>query len=230
MLSNLPRCTALILDMDGLLLDTESTYELAWRQAAESLGYYLDETFCASLTGLHYQAVEEKIGAYCGPLDFEQFRRRSGRYWRGHVARHGIALKAGFRDLFAALDATALPYCLATNSRAANADECLRLAGVAELFPRRLTRDHVAEGKPAPEIFFKAAATLDIAIEACWVIEDSYTGIAAAKSAGAFVVWIPPAQPLDVCAQQAADLVLPHLTALGEIIRAQFTTTLPDHV
>lgn len=225
-----PRCAALILDMDGLLLDTESTYVSAWRHALESLGHSLDAAFWTSLAGLHYQAVEETIGAHCGTLDFEQFRQRSSRYWRSHVAEHGIALKAGFRDLIATLEATALPYCLATNSRAANADECLRLAGVGELFPLRLTRDHVAEGKPAPEIFHKAAACLNAAIEECWVIEDSFTGIAAAKSAGAFAVWIPPEQEVDARARQAADLILPDLTALGEIIRAQFTTALSDHV
>lgn len=226
----LPYCAALILDMDGLLLDTESTYVLAWRYAAESLGHRMDDTFWASLAGLHYQAVEEKIGAYCGALDFEQFRQRSGHYWRSHVEQHGIALKSGFRALFSAIAAASLPYCLATNSRNANAEECLRLAGVGELFPLRLTRDHVAEGKPAPEIIYKAAEKLNTDIASCWVIEDSYTGIAAAKSAGAFAVLVPPAQPADPRAQQAADLVLLNLMDLGEIIRAQFATTRYDHV
>lgn len=226
----LPECAALILDMDGLLLDTESTYALAWQHATESLGHYLDAAFWTSLAGLHYQAVEQRISIHCGTLDFEQFRQRSGRYWRSHVAEHGISLKAGFHDLFATLEATALPYCLATNSRAANAEECLRLAGVSELFPLRLTRDHVTEGKPAPEIFHKAAASLNAAIEACWVIEDSFTGISAAQSAGAFAVWIPPDHGADVSAEQATDLILPNLTALSEIILAQFTTAPSDHV
>ncbi|MGR8933506.1 MAG: HAD family hydrolase [Gammaproteobacteria bacterium] len=230
MLSKIPACAALILDMDGLLLDSENTYLSAWRYAAESLGYCMDEAFWASLTGLHYQAVEEKFGTNCGEMDFECFRQRSSRYWRKHVEQYGIALKNGFHDLFAAIDATALPYCLATNSRNADAEECLRLAGVAEMFPLRLTRDHVTEGKPAPEIIFKAAARLDTAIERCWVIEDSYTGIAAAKSAGAIAVCIPQAQPAELRLRQAADLLLPDLTALSEVIRAQFATTKHHHV
>jgi beta-phosphoglucomutase-like phosphatase (HAD superfamily) len=216
--------------MDGLLLDTESTYALAWRQAAQAQGYVLDESFCASLAGLHYQAVEEKLGEYCKTLDFDRFRQSSGGYWRSHVERQGINLKAGFAELFAAIAATSLPYCLATNSRAGNSSECLRLAGVEDLFPLRLTRDHVTEGKPAPEIFIKAAARLHVDIRQCWVIEDSYPGVAAAKSAGAFAVWIPPDQTQDARAHQAADLVLHNLAELGEIIRGQFVTAEFHHV
>jgi HAD superfamily hydrolase (TIGR01509 family) len=226
----LPPCAALILDMDGLLLDTESTYALAWQRAAQAQGHVLEESFCASLAGLHYQAVEEKLGEYCGDLDFEQFRQRSAYYWRSHVEERGIALKTGFVELIAALAATSLPYCLATNSRAENADECLRLAGVEALFPLRLTRDHVAEGKPVPEIFFRAAERLRVDIRQCWVIEDSYPGIAAAKRAGAFAVRIPPARTQNARARQTADLVLQNLAELGEIIRGQFVSAKFHHV
>jgi beta-phosphoglucomutase len=214
-------CSALILDMDGLLLDTEVTYTHAWKNAARSLGHHLQEGFWNSLAGLHYQDVEARLAAACGDLDFARFRVLSGDYWRSHVAEYGITLKNGFGELFDALAATALPYCLATNSRERNADECLRLAGVGGLFPLRLTRDHVTEGKPAPEIFLKAAAQLNTDIEQCWAIEDSYTGIAAAKSAGAFAVWIPTPQ-YDSRAGQAADLILGDLAELADILRKQF--------
>lgn len=228
-MSKLPRCAALILDMDGLLLDTEITYAYAWKSAAQSLGYYLHDSFWDSLAGMHYQAVEELLGAACTDLDFARFRQLSGDFWRTHVAEYGIALKSGFAELFNALAATALPYCLATNSRTRNADECLSLAGVGDLFPLRLTRDHVRAGKPAPEIFLKAAERLNTGIEQCWVVEDSYTGIVAAKSAGAFAVWIPP--PLyDSRAALAADLILPNLKELADLIHAQFATTIGDHV
>jgi beta-phosphoglucomutase-like phosphatase (HAD superfamily) len=140
------------------------------------------------------------------------------------VHAHGIALQSGFEALFEALAATTLPYCLATNSRAANADECLRLAGVAHLFPTRLTRDHVEEGKPAPEIFLKAAALLGAGIGECWAAEDSYPGILAAKRAGAFAICIPPPGNADPRAADMADLVLHDLAELAEIIDKRFTS------
>ncbi|OYV22325.1 MAG: HAD-superfamily hydrolase, partial [Methylococcaceae bacterium NSO1] len=53
--------SAVIFDMDGLVLDTETTYFVAWQQAAKAMGYALSETFCLSLSGLHYKDVELKL-------------------------------------------------------------------------------------------------------------------------------------------------------------------------
>lgn len=225
-MSKTPACQAVILDMDGLLLDTERTYLFAWQKAAHAQGHVLPAALCAELAGLHYDAVEKTIAGYCTTLDLPQFRTHSSLFWRRHVEINGIALKSGFAQLFAALTEAALPYCLATNSLDRNAEECLRLAGVAEMFPLRITRSDVREGKPAPEIFLKAAALLARDIATCWVIEDSFTGLLAGKQAGAFTVWIPPEPVENAECSALADLVLHNLAELGEIILCQDTTPL----
>ena len=72
--------------MDGLVLDTEATYLIAWQQAAKEMGYGLSEAFCRSLSGLHYQDVELKLTAYCGAeLNMPIFNRLSGVFWREYV-------------------------------------------------------------------------------------------------------------------------------------------------
>ena len=55
--------SAVIFDMDGLVLDTETTYFVAWQQAAKAMGYVLSESFCLSLSGLHYKDIEPKLMA-----------------------------------------------------------------------------------------------------------------------------------------------------------------------
>jgi beta-phosphoglucomutase-like phosphatase (HAD superfamily) len=184
---------AVIFDMDGLVLDTESTYSIAWQQAASAMGHHLPEPFCLSLSGLHYSDIEPKLAEFCGAgFDLQTFNRLSGDYWRIHVNGHGIKIKHGFTELIELLVKRNLPYCLATNSRQANTLECLELAGIKDIFQLVVTRDHVQNGKPEPDIFLKAAELLGVDIARCLVIEDSHTGIVAASRAGAVTVLIPP--------------------------------------
>lgn len=218
---SLPDFTGLILDMDGLLLDTEITYLLAWKQASLLQGHDLDEQFCLSLTGLHYQAVEQQLTNYCGgDLSLDEFRLASGRYWRQHVNRYGIALRYGFEQLLGVIHRWHIPYCLATNSLGSNADECLQFAGVRDLFPDIVSRDQVRNGKPAPDVFIKAANLLGAEIKDCLVAEDSVTGIEAAINAGAYSIFIPSVLPVDAQAAKKSDLVLNNLADLAIMIEA----------
>lgn len=84
-----------------------------------------------------------------------------------------------------------LPDRLATNSRTNNARECLAYAGLTDAFPIFISRDDVLHGKPAPEIFFRAAECLEVNVAHCLVLEDSYTGVVAANKAGAYVIGVP---------------------------------------
>ena len=86
--------------MDGLVLDTEPTYFVAWQQAANAMGYELSEQFCLSLSGLHYKDVELKLMEYCGAdFNLQTFNQLSGDFWREHVNANGIKIKHGFTGL-----------------------------------------------------------------------------------------------------------------------------------
>jgi len=213
--------SAVIFDMDGLVLETESTYRIAWQQAAKSMGHPLPEDFLLSLSGLHYQAVEQKLLAMCG-VDFnlQTFNHNASRFWRDHVNSHGIKTKLGFTELLEFVMAERKPFCLATNSRAANTDECLALAGIKPVFSTIVTRDDVSHGKPAPDIFLKAAQSLQVPIEKCLVLEDSPAGVVAAAKAGAIVVCVPSATPVDPQTQALCDLVTPDLVQALAILSA----------
>jgi beta-phosphoglucomutase-like phosphatase (HAD superfamily) len=212
--------SAIIFDMDGLVLDTETTYFIAWQQAAASMGYTLSDGFCASLSGLSGEAGTQKLLAECG-ADFElsTFKHAAGLHWHDYVKQHGIAVKHGFHDLLALIVQHDIPYCLATNSRTINALECLALAGLPEVFDLIISRDDVQYGKPAPDIFLHAAARLQVPIEQCLVLEDSHAGIVAATQAGAFSVFVP-SMPIDPLTLALCDVMLPDLRAVRESFRA----------
>jgi len=207
--------SAVIFDMDGLVLDTESTYIIAWQQAASAMGYDFSDDFCGSLSGLHYQDVELKWIDYCGAeFDLRAFKRLSGDCWRDHVDVHGITIKHGFSELLALLVRQKIPYCLATNSRMINARECLELAGIKEVFSTIIARDQVQQGKPEPDIFLKAAEALQVDIGRCLVLEDSHAGIVAASRAGAVSVFIPSTEQVDPLTVERCDLTVSDLAQL----------------
>lgn len=205
---------AVIFDLDGLVLDTESSYFAAWKMAAEKMGYRLDDAFLASLSGLHYQAVEQAIKQCCGEnFNTMVFLQLSGLCWRQLVKKHGIAIKPGFQTVLDLLRQHGLPFCLATNSHSDNARECLELAGIDDVFDIIVGREQVQNGKPAPDIVFHAARSMSVSAEDCLVLEDSPAGVMAAKQAGARCVMIPS---MPGNRSQTADQVLDSLVMLAE--------------
>ncbi len=208
--------SAVIFDMDGLVLDTESTYSIAWQQAASIMGYDFSPDFCLSLSGLHYQDIQLKLLDYCGTnFNLQTFNALSGECWRDHVKVHRITIKHGFFELLALLKQQKTPFCLATNSHAINARECLELAGIGESFSLIISRDDVLLGKPEPHIFFKAAELLQVDISQCLVLEDSHAGIVAASRAGAITVFIPSTTQVDPATLELCDLMVNDLAELS---------------
>lgn len=178
--------------MDGLVLDTEPAYFQTWQQAAAHLGYALPDSFFQSLSGLHWPAICQRLQTECGKdFPIAQFAQQATHSWQTIVTQHGIAVKSGFFELLTCIQQVGLPFCLATNSPRRKAQECLDYAGLSTTFPLLIGRDDVAEGKPAPDLFLKAAQLLNVPIHDCLILEDSACGLQAAHRAGAPVFLIP---------------------------------------
>lgn len=220
--SALPEFGAVIFDMDGLVMDSEPTYAYAWRQAAAEFGVELDGGFTHGLFGRHANDVEralaEKIGA---AFDAGRFGSLAAQFWRRHVAKHGIAPMPGVDGLLALLERNDIPYALATNSDGPFAGECLRLGGLDSRFPWVVTRDQVAAGKPEPDLFLEAARRMGVYVGSCVVLEDSATGLIAARRAGAAPVLVRP-HPLPEDLQALALASFGSLTEVAEILSLRF--------
>ena len=116
-----------------------------------------------------------------------------------------------FGTAFAAhLGRLGLPLAVGTSSGREYAERLLRGHGLRDRFAAVLCREDVARHKPDPEVYRTAAARLGVEPSALMVLEDTPTGLAAAKAAGAFAVGIPhnysPASDLA-----GADLIVPKL-------------------
>ncbi len=216
------RIAAIIFDLDGLVLDTENTYHVAWQQAALAMGLHLSDTFCLSLSGLHYLAIRQKlIERFGADFDLQYFHVTSGECWQTLIDKQGIAIKAGFCELLEAIQGRSLPYCLATNSPKVNALKCLDVAGLTGAFPVILSRDDVSYGKPAPDLFILAAAILQSSLGDCLILEDSYTGILAASQAGAMSAYVPSIHPAEPAAIALADVVADDLHQVLALLKTE---------
>ncbi len=217
----LPYFSAIIFDLDGLVLDTETTYLYAWQQAAKKMGYPLSDSFCLSLSGADAVQVKKNLIDYCGSnFDLTYFRQLSSKYWFAYVQQHGIQKKKGFNHLLNIIKKNHIPYCLATNSPEKNARECLNFAGISNEFDLIISRDQVKKGKPAPDIFLKAADYLQKPINHCLVLEDSIIGIKAAQQAGAYPLLIPSQQIIKNALLINENLIFKDLIEVSEIILA----------
>jgi len=214
----LPEFQGIILDMDGLILDTEGSYFSAWQQAANSLGYHISDEFCISVSGLSFSVLDGKLLEHLGnAFPLADFYPLSGEFWQTEVESKGIAVKKGALELLILLQERDIPYCLATNSPEVNARECLEYAQVASYFPKMACRDHVPEPKPAADLFLQAAKHLQLPVESCLVVEDSLTGLLAAKNANAFSVLIPSLQVTPEM-QGLAGVIMQDLSELSRLL------------
>lgn len=216
----LPPFRAVVMDMDGLVLDTESTYCRAWQHAAADLGFALDGEFFRGLFGRHADDVKAGLADACGDsFDLQAFHAAAEKYWLAELAVSGVATMPGLDRLLDTLRTQGLPYALATNSDEPYASLCLNAAGIASAFPVLVTRDQVRTGKPAPDVFLEAARRLGVAPGDCLALEDSATGLEACSSAGMIPVWVPPPHVRNgTCSQPAGVWIFSDLASVADRI------------
>jgi HAD superfamily hydrolase (TIGR01509 family) len=211
---------AVVLDMDGVVLDSEPIYKIAWQRAAEELGYQLDDAVYMALVGRPVDECESELLVKFGNhFPMSVFRSRWAELWKGHVERRGIEIKPGLAEFLNFLKDAHLLVAIATSSDRSYTELSLRCAGVDNRFDIIVTGDQVASGKPAPDIYLEAARRLGCGSSACVAIEDSDAGTMAASSAGMVVVIIPDLKPPSTQAKAAAHRVLHSLHEAPDVIR-----------
>ena len=205
---------AVVFDLDGLLLDTESLWDEVREALARERGGRWSERAQSDMMGMSSPEwstyMHDVVGLREPPDEIaaEVVRRMEARY------RERLPLLPGAREAVERL-AARWPLGLASSSNRPLIDLALSLAGLAPLFRVTVSSEEVARGKPAPDVYLDACRRLDVSPSRAAAVEDSRNGIRAAHAAGLRVVAIPNAQfPPDVEALALADVVLRSLDEL----------------
>ena len=181
---------AVIFDMDGLMIDSEVIYQMAWRRAIREFDREMpDKTFRRFLGRNSPDSHTLLAEIYGVEFDAAGFMGRCNGIADEHIATHGIPHKPGLGDLLLSLEKHGMRKGVATSTRR---EWALRSLGpLVARFEVLTTGDEVARGKPAPDIFLLCAERLNAAPHECLVLEDSEAGIRAAHAAGMRAIMVP---------------------------------------
>jgi len=200
---------ALIFDFDGVLVESEFEGNLQLAGLLTDLGHRTSiEEALKHYVGLSGQdfvaAIEARIGAKLPPEFHERRKQQSVR-----ALTEGVRAVVGAVDFVRSL-APGLPTALASSSSTRWLYGHLDHLGLRDAFGDHVYsgREHVARGKPAPDLYLHAAAQLRVPIERCVIIEDSEIGVKGALASGATVIGLAAGSH---CLDNHADV----LRALG---------------
>ena len=214
--------SAVLLDMDGTLLDTERVYLDSLVAALTAHGYTDDTvTLCQAMVGLPGPDCEAMLHARYGPRFPLTDVSRAFIANRDEILGAGLPLKSGAVELLDALQAAEYPMAIVTSSSQRTADAHLRLAGIRHRFETILTRDDVVRGKPSPDLYLLAASRFGLKPEVCVAVEDSNHGVAAALAAGAITIMVPDMVTPTEDSRARCAAVVPDLGAVLEVLRTR---------
>jgi HAD superfamily hydrolase (TIGR01509 family) len=213
---------AVIFDLDGVLADSEPWWNKIDATLLAEHGVIYRGEHHRNVLGVSYRlAVEFYKKTYALSVTTEEMMRRRGEIATKFFANR-IDLFPSTKSVLEALRRMNPPIRLglATSSVRASARPFLDRHKLTPFFEVIVTGEEVEHGKPHPDIYLRAADELSVAADACLVIEDSLSGIAAAKAANMRIAAIPDTRfvdPRDY--EKEADYVLGSLKEIPPLIR-----------
>lgn len=181
---------AIILDFDGLIVDTEVVwYQIYVEWFKQHKGYDMTVEEFLTCVGSNAEDLFRKLDAQGIHVDREAFVRDTQQRF---IEQSGtLPAKDGVADFIRAARERGVKVALATSSGRKKPETHLRRLGLLEEFDLLVTAEDVTRIKPFPDLFLAAAEKLGLAPEECLVVEDSLNGLKAGQNAGMRVLVVP---------------------------------------
>jgi len=206
--------TAVVFDLDGVLVDSEQLWDRARRELVEERGGVWREDATRAMMGMssrewsRYLHDELQVDLEPAEISAAVVAKLEQLY------REQLPLLPGARAAVLAL-AQRWPLGLASSANREVIDLVLELAELEDSFAATVSSEEVPRGKPAPDVYLEAARRLGVAPTDCAAVEDSTNGLRAAAAAGMRIIALPNrAFPPAEDALQLADVVIGSLDEL----------------
>jgi HAD superfamily hydrolase (TIGR01509 family) len=204
--------TAVLFDMDGLLIDSEPLWLQAETAVMARLGAgWTTQDQMALLGGSLERTVRYLLAKATRPAPPTVVGEWLMSDIIARVRRGGVPVRPGARELLAAAAAAGLPTALVTSSERSFMDAALASTGMR--FDALVCAEDVTATKPDPEPYLLAAKLLGVPPAGCFALEDSPNGVASAEAAGCRVIAVPSFVPIPAAPGRTVVRSLLDLTA-----------------
>lgn len=208
---------AVLFDMDGLMVDTESLSTEAFINSAKAQGYNMTKEETLKVLGF------TKANIYQFWIDYFQGTNVDGKklvddhyeYIENVLYTVGPEKMPYVEELLKYLRENNYKIAVASSSDTADIKNNLEKTKLEKYIDEIASGAEVENGKPAPDVFLLAAKKLGVDPKDCLILEDSKAGIKAGKASGAMVFMVPDMYTVDKECEDTADRIL---TNLGEVI------------
>ena len=176
---------AIIFDMDGVLIDSEKFYMESEQLILKSFGIEVEplhfRKYCGTTQDYIWSHIKEEFDL---TASVEELKKIAPKYLLKLFKEKGVELIPGVRKIITELSVSPLKTAVASSTGKQLIKEHLTELDIVTCFDTLQSGEEVANSKPAPDVFLKAAEVLGVKPENCLVIEDSRNGVLAAKAAG----------------------------------------------
>lgn len=212
-----------ILDLDGLIVNTEPLHRMAFNMVLETCGvdYRIGaQEYGRAFSGVPQLGNAEALRARFGlPQPVESVSQAQRALFQLLIGdARNLEPMPGLYELLDGLKAQGTRLAVASGSLAAHVEIMLRGLQIRDRFEVVVSADGTLPNKPAPDLYFKALADLGARADECVALEDSATGVQAADGAGLFVIAVPNEYTRGQ-SFGAADVVLDDLHRAREFLQ-----------
>jgi len=203
----LPR--AVLWDMDGTLIDSANYHWITWRDSLAELGFALTPEIFRSWFGSRNDRILRQMFPDMPDNEVKRVGDLKEARYRALVRKDGIELLPGVRMWLERLHEAGWRQAVASSAPPANIDVLIEVLGLGDILQAAVSAEEVPHGKPAPDVFLRAAARLGVDPRRSVVVEDAAVGVEAGRRGGMRTIGITgPHSPLE------ADVVVASMTDL----------------
>lgn len=176
---------AVIFDKDGVIADSEycnvMAKHLQLKQAGVTVDWHYHDQFLGTTHEYMWTTMKKEFQL---PEEVDFYIQQWAEVRKELIEKEGMKAMPGSVELVKRIKLEGIPIALASSSNVEDIESDLQALGIHGIFDAVVSGENCQKGKPDPEIFLKAAEALGIEPENCIVVEDSTSGVEAAKAAG----------------------------------------------